>query len=391
MRSNRHSLGDYIRVTADFWTHPKVIRIAEIIGGQMTGQMLLPADNSRTNILRHVVCSAMLRLFVQLNRHVTPCEDGLDAVLPGTAADNYCDIVADLPGLQAALIEVEWLRVDPAGNRLIFPRYLAKNVPAKSEKRRGRPGDPASKEAVRKRQARGQNQPGQMPDNSDLSAHNAPGQIADKSELSADKSTQKENKNKNKKETTPVPVFSGGSNGACQPRLVTHSAMPAGEIARLQERVDALRPGSWGGLRHWNRDDEDELLSAAGAVASLDQLDAALRGHSLHDLLCWWFRWVERQQQRQHGDADSSRFVVTSKRSVFLRDIASYVGRAKSDWRREARPSLKPPEDKPPPAAKPLPAAEPPDTRTAQERAADLAAMLAAQGVVRTSPDAPAQ
>lgn len=357
----RHGIGDWIRLTSDFFTKPEVLWIAEQIGGQM---VLAFDGTNRTNVLQHVAVSGLVRVFLAVNRHAHECRDGTkDVELSSVFTDDYLDSLSAVAGMQAALLKVGWVSHDRAAGVLRFHNYLTYNDLAKGEKRRGRPGNPNSDEARRKREARQKAKGpsgGQMPDNSELSGNSFAGQMPDKQ---AEKETELEQKEKNFEQKE-------SDNSVERP--------PVKDVDFLKREVDSLRPDTWGSVPHWGYDDEAALLPARVAVDGWRSARKDLDGRSTFDLLRWWLSWVARQA-RTAGNEDKGRFAVTSKRALFLEGLAGYVSRAKEDWLRERRPALVVRET--PPAKKPelaaprvsLPEISP---EQARENAARFAALV---------------
>lgn len=111
--------GDWIKMRADLFTHPKVVRIASA---------------HRTDTLRAV--GALMSVWCLFDAH---SEDGrLDGYTPETL-----DMHLRWPGFSESMIGVGWLEFD--GESLVLPRFDAHN--GQSAKRR-------AQEADRKREAR---------------------------------------------------------------------------------------------------------------------------------------------------------------------------------------------------------------------------------------------
>lgn len=322
----RTGIGDWIRVADSFFSKPKVLRIAELIGGQME-------FGARTKTLHHVAVSGLVRVFLTLNRHAHEIEGTKDAELSDVHADNYLDEISGVPGLQAAMISVGWAVHDRERALLRFPNYLAYNDLAKGSKRRGRPGDPNSSEAARKRAARAK-VAGQMPDKSPPPAPTLSGQMPDNEPEKEGEREQREEKSSKKE---PVPID---------------------PMAKLRREVDALRPDTWGSVPHWGYDDEAALSAARVAIEGWRASRPDLDGRSTFDLLRWWLAWTGRQARRE-GNENNARFAVTSKRAAFLEGLGGYVGRAKHDWLSERQPNLGAPVNgsatRKPPSTAPVP------------------------------------
>lgn len=161
--SRRNTTGEWIKLGRDLWTHPKVRRIADLMGRRWQPELPLSgadrggqcADNVRTMVLVHSVVSGLCRTFLTVNRHAYESNDQtMDAILTDIFTDTYIDEVAGLPGLQADMIAVGWAEHDKEKGILRLLDYCKHNALHKGEKRSGRPGNSDSPEAIRKRAAR---------------------------------------------------------------------------------------------------------------------------------------------------------------------------------------------------------------------------------------------
>lgn len=184
--SRRNQSGEWTKTRRDLWTHPKVRRIAMIIGAQWQPELPLSApdkgpDNVRTNILVHAVVSGLSLLSLTVNRHASEAGDGTDdAILSDIVTDNYLDEVSGLAGIQAAMIAVGWAEHDKAKGVLRLRNYLQHNALHKGERRAGRPGNPDSPDAIRKREARAKAKADKGADNPPDNPPSSDGQKADK-------------------------------------------------------------------------------------------------------------------------------------------------------------------------------------------------------------------
>lgn len=316
--SKKTGIGNWIIFTERFWTKPKVHRMAELLS---RGFETLPGFSgavSFQNLMRHVTCSALSRVFAVVNEHADEvAEDSLDAILSGIGGDNYLDMVADMPGIQAAMEEVGWVVRDAKERTLLFPDYLRYNRLSKGRARRGRPGNPRSKAAQRTRAQRQQRPPTAKP---------APPATSPPSEY-----------------TAQVPDIPEPSNEP--PRTQ--------ELEALMKRIDALRPASWGKVKHWSCDDRHALSQSRATLEGCDNTQWHQWGH--------FFEWCSRPAN-QARFPDETR--ISAKRSVFLDQLSAYTERARQIWRT----------DPPKPKRTATSAAPPPDstdTRTPEERLRD--------------------
>lgn len=307
MSHKKHRVGgEWIIFTDSFWTKPKVLamaaRLAESLGGLPTA---LPGIDVNT-LMRHVICSALSRLFVTVNKHANESNTGEhDAELFGTSL-HYIDDVAELPGLGSALEAVGWVVLDAERRVLRFPNYLSHNRLVNGQKRRGRQGNSDSPDARRMREKRankaGRTNDEQIDPNMTEQGVNKPAEREVESETEIQKNEQKS-------------LEQGGK---------------LGELDRLKRRVDGLRPASWGRMRHWSPGDEESLLRAAGTLQSLAEDDWLL--------LAWFIRWAEKPANQARCPRETN---ITTKRAAMLDDLGSFHARAEGAWRSEGRPRLR--------------------------------------------------
>lgn len=313
--SKRNQTGEWIKLGRDLWTHPKVRRIADILGGRWQPELPLAeaftTGQIRTTVLVHAVVSGLSRLFLTVNRHASEAGDAtMDAVLTDMTTDDYLDEVSGLPGMQAAMIAVGWAVHDKTKGVIRLPNYLEHNALNKGEKRAGARGNSESAEAKRKREERARKKeasarttPGQLPDNS-------PGQSPDEGQISADNLVEKS-----------------------IAEAKTHIGKKVLSVGQdeLKARIDALRPESWGKAPVWMPADEAVLEIVKETLAAFAD-DEWL-------LLAWFFRWCSDAWNQQHR-AEETR--VTGSRKKFLEGLADYLARARRLWLGEGRPRLTP-------------------------------------------------
>lgn len=323
--SKKTGIGNWIIFTDRFWTKPKVHRIASILGQKVD---LLPGflgNVSVQDLMRHVTCSALSRVFAIVNEHAEEVgEVCLDAILHGIATDNYLDAVADMPGIQAAMEAVGWVVRDPETETLLFPNYLKFNRLSKGSKRKGRPGNPRSAQAQRTRESRARKQsppPLQTPPIKPSEPPSSP-------------------------YATQVPAISEPPNTEVVPDR-------AQALEALMKRIDGLRPKTWGAIKHWNHSDREALLNARAALEAVDDLQWQKWGH--------FFAWCAKNAARF---PDETR--VTANRASFLDGLSAYAERAEQVWKQDP-----PPKRRPSAPLTPTTEVDSADTRTAEERLRD--------------------
>ncbi len=326
--SKKTGIGNWIIFTDRFWTKPKVHRIAAILGQKVD---LLPGflgNVSVQDLMRHVTCSALSRVFAIVNEHAEEVADNsLDAVLSGIATDNYLDAVADMPGIQAAMESVGWVVRDRESETLLFPNYLKFNRLSKGSKRKGRPGNPRSAQAQRTRDSRARKQgaartlPPPPPSNPISEPPSSP-------------------------YTAQVPGIPEPPN--------TEVVPDRGQaLEALMKRIDGLRPKTWGAVKHWNHSDREALLNARAALEAVDDLQWQKWGH--------FFAWCAKNAARF---PDETR--VTANRASFLDGLSAYAERAEQVWKQDP-----PPKRRPSAPLTPTTEVDSADTRTAEERLRD--------------------
>jgi len=331
--SARNKTGEWAKQGRDLWTHPKVRRMAAILGGQW--QLELPlsgADKTgqvRTTVLIHTVVGGLSWLFLTINRHASEAGAGsMDAILSDMTADNYFDDVTGLPGLQAAMIAVGWAVHDKEKHTITLPNYLEHNDLAKGEKRAGRKGDSESPDALRKKKERAEKKAaaakaladkvaGQLTDNSPLSD-------PDKTRTSADNPPQKRSEETELLKTHVEKKLKGADNPEGADSPLEHRT-------EFQIAIDALRPDSWGKLTHWSAADLEACERAVPALRAMPP--------DGWKLLAWFFRWIADPWNAEHR-AEECR--VTGSRERFLDAIGDYHARASRLWIAEKRPRLEP-------------------------------------------------
>lgn len=292
--SKKTNIGDWARLSDSLWTKPKVLRIAEILGGQ---RMLALADPlSGQMLMRHATCSALSRVYVTVNRHAHHAGDGTnDAVLSDVTTETYLDMVADMPGIQRAMREVGWAVYDPDLRELRFPNYLEYNTLMKGTGKRGRPGDPCSPGAVKKRAQREKMVHGT---NGGTNARQITHQAGDKEPdklADVDKDADKD-----KDPQTP-------------------SVLEAVKV-QVSELREVWRKSPW-----WTPTEETALLGALRTWQGLNVEDLCK--------LKWFFSFADRKPDQCGG-------AVTGRRDAFLDNLTGYMQRAHSIWVQQGRPEL---------------------------------------------------
>ncbi len=124
--------GDWIKMRASLWTHPKVLRIAGIIGrDDNVAKALAPGYSGcllalvTRDVTRDVTVASLLRVWSAANEHTD------DGVWHGMHPEDL-DQIAGVPGFGAAMEEVGWASYDEDKDETIFPNFLEYNTPSKN-------------------------------------------------------------------------------------------------------------------------------------------------------------------------------------------------------------------------------------------------------------------
>lgn len=127
--------GDWIKMRGSLCTHPKVLRIADIIGkSEALGRRLSrgPAgclDELVTrDVTRDVTLASLLRIWCAVNEHTN------DGVMSNCALSTIDDITG-IPCFGDAMASVGWAIYDEKNKSVTFPNFLENNVPAKDNAR----------------------------------------------------------------------------------------------------------------------------------------------------------------------------------------------------------------------------------------------------------------
>ena len=99
------------------------------------------------------------------------------------------------------------------------------------------------------------------------------------------------------------------------------------EIQRFQQAVNMLSP-AWRKMAHWSAQDEHALHSALPNLRNLEEQDWLV--------MRWYFRWVSSSANQTSRDPER----LTTRRSIFLDELASHLERANNAWRSGGRPRL---------------------------------------------------
>lgn len=123
--------GDWIKMRSALCTHPKVIRIAEIVGDSIEiGKKLSTGFNGSlseivtSDVTRDVTLASLLRVWSATNEHTD------DGVWKNSTLKTL-DSVAGIPSFGEAMELVGWAVYDSEANTVTLPDFLENNAPAK--------------------------------------------------------------------------------------------------------------------------------------------------------------------------------------------------------------------------------------------------------------------
>jgi hypothetical protein len=127
--------GDWIKYRASLGTHPKVWKMADLLGSSLdVGRRLLTDHNGALDekvtrdVTRDVTLAALLRVWCATNEHT---EDGIWHMSTLDTLDNAAGIV----GFGAAMAAVEWAIYDAGNQTVTLPNFTEYNAPAKHSAR----------------------------------------------------------------------------------------------------------------------------------------------------------------------------------------------------------------------------------------------------------------
>lgn len=117
---------------ASLCTHPKVLRIASIVGESLDIGKVLTAgfhgalhEVVTRNVTRDITLASLMRVWCAANEHT-------EAGIWRNADLEMIDQIAEVPGFGQALVDVGWAIVDIGKQEVAFPNFLENNAPAKN-------------------------------------------------------------------------------------------------------------------------------------------------------------------------------------------------------------------------------------------------------------------
>lgn len=123
--------GDWIKYRASLSTHPKVWKMADVLGSSIDiGRRLSTVHNGTLDdivtrdVTRDVTLAALLRVWCATNEHT---DDGVWHMATLDTLDN----AAGIAGFGAAMAAVEWAIYDAQNNTVTLPNFTEYNAPAK--------------------------------------------------------------------------------------------------------------------------------------------------------------------------------------------------------------------------------------------------------------------
>ncbi|THJ32392.1 hypothetical protein E8K88_11870 [Lampropedia aestuarii] len=127
--------GDWIKMRASLCTNPKVLMIAEIIGGSTdvgrrmsTGFTGTLSEIVTSDVTRDITIGGLLRVWCATNEHT------VDGVWHNSTL-KVIDQVAGIPGFGDAMASAGWAVFDAEEGTVTMPNFLENNAPAKNNAR----------------------------------------------------------------------------------------------------------------------------------------------------------------------------------------------------------------------------------------------------------------
>lgn len=339
----------WIKFNITLFTDPRVDAIASAIAAH-AARYILDAQHAKDlfgvtesvtcHALRDVTVTALLRIFIAGNEHTT------DGIFRHVSSIAYLDLLAGIAGMGAAMQKVGWAMFDKATQTVTLVNFLEYNSPGKNGQRTvSKDAERKRKERERKRQAEelaaveDERTKRDMSRGQERDSHVTPSISISISESESNSKSESESQIQTGTPDKPRPAAVHGV-------LDAHRA-----------RIDALRP-AWKKMPAWSYEDNAALLEALPNLDALDPKDWLI--------LTNYMKWAN-STNNQGRDAHK----VTSRRHLFLAELASYLDRATAHWKQSGSPRL---DDATKPAAKPKPAPLPEERATASSFAASLAA-----------------
>lgn len=126
--------GEWIKMRATLFTHPKVLRLASMIGmspecrGGLTVDAICLDEVVTRNVTRDVTVATLMRVWCAANDHTS------DGLLPEMERSEF-DLIAGIDGFSQMLESVGWLEVNEYGLIVSLPKFLKHNIPSKNGNR----------------------------------------------------------------------------------------------------------------------------------------------------------------------------------------------------------------------------------------------------------------
>lgn len=375
----------WIKLYDDTHEDPRVFRMGQLLA--KTADRYITRHEARDllgdvtsavtrDALRDITIAGLARVWRAANRHTT------DGTFPHANLD-YLDTLAQIPGFGKAMHAVGWAVEDPAAGTVTLPNFTEHNTPDKNGKRAKTHAERQAEYRDRKKQ---QTLPDPPPSDAprDGKAVTPPVTGDGKSDGKASYSYSFSTSESESESVSEPQSMGSGKAGKPAPPLPPPpdpDAMPDEVLHYAKQRINRLR-GSWSKLPHWSCEEETALFECLPNLRAMEEQDWAI--------LACWLRWAHSKANTDSKDPVR----VTSRRHVFVTELAANLDRATAHWKQTGSPSPLNPDGtraarpstsrQPPPAdSEPLP---PP-----AENAAAFAGLLASHGVrpnVATKPTA---
>lgn len=241
--------------------------------------------------LRDITIAGLARVWRAANRHTT---DGTFA----HADLEYLDTLAQIPGFGKAMAAVGWA-VEHDGS-VTLPNFTEHNTP---DKNGGRAKTHAERQAAYRERKKQQPQPD--PPSSD--AENVTTSVT--GDGRSDEKTSYSSSESESQSTDPEPEDN-----------LTILDKAKGHINRLRQ--------SWSRLPHWTAEEDAALFQSLPNLKAMEEQDWSI--------LAYWLRWVH--SAANTGSKEPLR--VTSRRHIFVTELAAYLDRATAHWKQNGSPRL---------------------------------------------------
>lgn len=364
----------WIKFRDDLDTDPRVSRMAAFLAGTAS-HYVLAADAKdlfgsvtkavTRHALRDVTLAGLTRVWSHACRHTT------DGIFRGVDLD-YLDDLSRIPGFGQAMQLVGWAAYDAANGTLTLPNFTEHNAPDKN----GQRSQTAAARRAQRYRDKLRSQLSDPPVTDTVNEVNPVNNVTLKRDAVTPESvtppvtpsysispslSESKNSESGKEESRgekPVPTLPPPPN--------PEDTLAVLNYAKL--RINRLR-GSWHKLPHWSDEEEHALSAALPNLRAMEDQDWCI--------LAYWLRWAHSSANQQSRDPVK----VTSRRHLFVTDLAANYDRAVTHWKQNGSPKLNPDGTKASAKILPFkPTPPPPEPIEPTGNAAAFLGLLAANG-----------